>query len=274
MCFSFTILGISSNLVPFYTSNFYSWNSSRNKTSVCGSTSYPRTNLPRAIPDPSVGISNRSRMNNPHIPLFPLHLVKMCNICADTPWRLSSCSPPHLCSSREVLFPDIMPIIVPRMFWMKQKMNFRSNSRGNEAGLYFHMRLYLTNHSHLWSICWFSFILLPSTLTLILNKSAHLPTLLRYSNHVVSTFPSPSRCFGVIRFVPAELAQSFINCFSVTWLHFLYSNSKTLKKRQERSSMVAAVGLFQLHVDAECSKNSCLQLEKGHQDFFHLQDLH
>lgn len=115
-------------------------------------------------------------------------------------------------------------------------MNFRLNSCGNNAGLYFHARLHLsqsfTSLIHL--VCWFSFILLPSPLMLILNKSPHLPRLLGYSNHVVSTFPSPSHCLCVICFVLAELAQPLINYFNVTWLHFFCT--VTLKVKQTRGS--------------------------------------
>lgn len=117
--FSFTILGNCLNLVLFffffYIWTFYFWNTCRNKTRVCGS--YPRTNLPQAIPDPSAGIPICSEMNNPHIPLFPSHTVNTCNIYGDTSRRLSSCSPPQLCSSREVVSPDVIPIILPSMFY-------------------------------------------------------------------------------------------------------------------------------------------------------------
>lgn len=113
-----TVLEIILNLVLFffYIRTFYSWNTCRNKTSVCGSASYPRTNLPQAIPDPSAGIPICSEMNNPHIPHFPSHTVNMCNICGDTPRRLSSCSPPQLCCSRKVVSPDVIPIILLKKY--------------------------------------------------------------------------------------------------------------------------------------------------------------
>lgn len=112
ICFSFTILGISLNLVPFF---FTPEPSIPETPAGIKQASYPRPNLPQAIPDPSAGIPICSEMNNPHIPLFPSHTVNTCNICGGTPRRLSSCSPPQLCSSREVVSPDVIPIVFPRM---------------------------------------------------------------------------------------------------------------------------------------------------------------
>lgn len=201
---------------------------------------------------------------------------------------------PEVCSSRDVVSPPffhVIPIILLSMFlknlslkvamlralnslqmliWMKQKMSFGLNSCGNNLGLYFHARLHLSQsvRSLIHLVCWFSFILLPSTRTLILNKSPHLPRLLGYSNHVVSSFSSPSRCCGVSCFVSAELAQPLICCLKVPWLNVLRCNLLTTGAHfygQHRGISLAPCwcGLF----------HSSLQLEKGHQGFLDLQEL-
>lgn len=133
-------------------------------------------------------------------------------------------------------------------------MNFWLNSCGNNVGLSFHIRLDLSQSftSVIPVVCWFSFILLPSPLTLILNQYTY-PDSSAIQIMWFQVFPP---CFDVMSFVPAEVAQPLINCFDVTWLNliadlmifFLHCNFKTWKNLPEHISLFTAVGLAEFHV--------------------------